>query len=741
MTSPPDRRPNSPFRTYNRANSIVFLKTREEFGGLSNMAGGFPLEVNGIRILTSEALYQACRFPHRPNVQRLIIEQASPMTAKMKGKPYRHDSRPDWDQVRVKVMRWCLRVKLAQNWAQFSELLMSTRDRPIVEESRKDDFWGAKPIDDQTLVGMNVLGRLLMELREEVRSGNGAALLRVDPLTIPDFLLSGKQIESVVAYGATEIDQALTRLERTTPAAERRSVAGQASLFSHHPRIERVKHEELADTDSHELIRDIGPYPAYKDSGVPSLGKVPDHWQVRRQRNILQMLVSTIDKHSVERELPVRLCNYVDVYKNERITGSIPFMHATAAEEELERFRLQAGDVIITKDSESWNDIGVPAFVEYAAADLVCGYHLAILRPREEILTGRYLLRALQSQGVAFQYHVSANGVTRYGLSQDSIKSILLPVPPLSEQSLIVRFLDHMDRRIRRYIRAKQKLIALLNEQKQVIIHHAVTRGLDPNIRLKPSGVEWLGDVPHHWQVRKLHQITDPNRAIMYGIVLPGPHVENGVYIVKGGNCEPGRLRPELLSRTTYEIEAAYVRSRLRKDDIVFAIRGGVGAAELVPAELENANLTQDAARIAPGPRINARWLLRVVQAPIFQEHAKARVVGATVRGINIRDLKRINVVVPPLNEQSAIAACLDQGLADIERAITRANSEIDLLREYRTRLIADVVTGKLDMREAAARLPQDIEEPEALEDADTQTEDDAITDADLEAVSEEVDG
>ncbi|MDT8265677.1 NADAR family protein, partial [Roseomonas sp. DSM 102946] len=115
----------SRLRTYDRATSVVFLKTKEAFGGLSNMAGGFPLRVNGVRILTSEALYQACRFPHLPDVQKLIIAEASPMTAKMKGKPHRSNSRPDWGAVRVKIMRWCLRVKLIQNFAEFSRLLLA----------------------------------------------------------------------------------------------------------------------------------------------------------------------------------------------------------------------------------------------------------------------------------------------------------------------------------------------------------------------------------------------------------------------------------------------------------------------------------------------------------------------------------------------------------------------------------------------------------------------------------------
>ena len=196
---------NYQMREYNRAEAAVFLKTKERYGGLSNMASGFPLVVNGIPILTSEALYQVCRFPHRPEVQRLIIEQKSPMSAKMKSKPFRDDTRPDWEtsEIRVKVMRWCLQIKLAQNWESFSELLLTTGDRDIVENSKRDDFWGAKPVGDQVLVGANVLGRLLKQLRGElvdaIKRQELEALLTVAPLAIDDFLLYGKQIEEVQA--------------------------------------------------------------------------------------------------------------------------------------------------------------------------------------------------------------------------------------------------------------------------------------------------------------------------------------------------------------------------------------------------------------------------------------------------------------------------------------------------------------------------------------------------------------
>jgi ribA/ribD-fused uncharacterized protein len=188
-------------RTYDRRDCITFRKTAEEFGGLSNMAGGYILSVNGVKILTSEALYQACRFPHLQDVQRMIIAERSPMTAKMRSKPYRDNSRPDWEVVRTKIMRWCLQVKLVQNWEKFSKLLLDTGDLPIVEDSRKDDFWGAKPTDEIILVGINVLGRLLMQLREQVRNGEITCQTIVKPLSISDFLLYGQEIKPISRDG------------------------------------------------------------------------------------------------------------------------------------------------------------------------------------------------------------------------------------------------------------------------------------------------------------------------------------------------------------------------------------------------------------------------------------------------------------------------------------------------------------------------------------------------------------
>lgn len=168
------------------------------------MAGGYPLVVNNIPILTSEALYQACRYPGLPEVQEKIIAERSPMSAKMVGKPHRSETRSDWDKVRTKIMYWCLRVKLAQNFVQFGQLLETTTDRPIVEESRKDKFWGTvrSKGNPNELAGTNALGRLLMKLRQEYHEEpHPRALLCVDPLDIPDFNLYGKPIGRIDARG------------------------------------------------------------------------------------------------------------------------------------------------------------------------------------------------------------------------------------------------------------------------------------------------------------------------------------------------------------------------------------------------------------------------------------------------------------------------------------------------------------------------------------------------------------
>ncbi len=490
------------------------------------------------------------------------------------------------------------------------------------------------------------------------------------------------------------------------------------------------------------MIADLNPYPAMKDSGVKWLGEVPEHWQVRRLRNVAGMRVSNVDKHVKEGETPVRLCNYVDVYRNDRISQRINFMRATATPEEIARFRLEEGDVLITKDSEAWDDIGVPALVTEPADDLISGYHLAMLRPFADELAGSYLLRVLQSKGSAYHFHVEAKGVTRYGLSHAGIKSIWLPLPALPEQTAIVRYLDHVDRRVRRLVRAKHKLIALLTEQKQAIIHRAVTRGLDPDVPMKDSGVEWLGEVPAHWEVRRLkflvRQSGDGIQMGPFGASLTDlQSQETGFKLFGQENTISGDFKKGRRWLTQYQFESLR-RYELVAGDLVLTRKGSLGNCKMVPPEAPQGIADSDTIRV----RLNLgesspEYIVLLLQdAPYVQKQIESTRRGAVLGGLNTTTIANLKIATPPLPEQRSLLVGIRDRTQIVTSAITRAEREIELLEEYRTRLIADVVTGKLDVREAAAGLPEvdplADDEPDALE-ANTEMEP-----ADLDATPEE---
>ncbi|MCY4595295.1 MAG: restriction endonuclease subunit S, partial [Bryobacterales bacterium] len=244
-------------------------------------------------------------------------------------------------------------------------------------------------------------------------------------------------------------------------------------------RLIELLNEERESLISQAVTRGLDPEAPTRDSGVEWLGEIPAHWEVRRLRNVVTMRVSNVDKHARKGETPIRLCNYVDVYKHDYIGQQIDFMRSTATPEEIARFRLEEGDVLITKDSEAWDDIGVPSLVTEPAEDLISGYHLALLRPVAGVLIGSHLLRALQSKGLAHQFHVEAKGVTRYGLSHSSIKSVWLPVPPLPEQVAIADFLDRETGRTDALVAKTREAIERLCEYRGSVISAAVTGQID----------------------------------------------------------------------------------------------------------------------------------------------------------------------------------------------------------------------------------------------------------------------
>ena len=721
MISPSEVSRDSRVRTYDRVNSVVFLKTNEEFGGLSNMAGGFPLVVNGFRILTSEALYQLCRFPHMPEVQRLIIAQVSPMTAKMKTKPYRRDSRPDWNRVRVKIMRWCLRVKLAQNWSKFSKLLLATGSRPIVEQSRKDDFWGAKTIDNQMLLGMNVLGRLLMELREEVRNNDESALLHVEPLLIPDFLLNGQPIQPIASDSIRENSEII----RTPEAAvvEPRAGAVQALLFDQPPTVSAAPAGNEYDT----LIHDLKPYPAYKDSGAPWLGQVPRHWEVRRNGRLFTQRNETafpdLPILEVSLKTGVRVRSFDVSSRKQLMSDRDKYKRACRGDIAYNMMRMWQGAV------------GVPTVDGLVSP----AYVVARPLPGTEARYFASLFRTTEYMGEVNNF---SRGIVsdRNRLYWNDFKQITSPYPPFAEQYAIVRFLCHADRLIQRYIRIKKKLIALLNEQKQAVIHRAVTRSLNPNVRLKPSGMEWLGDVPEHWEIQRLKSLVAESVAGPYGSSLTKAMYASQGYRVYGQQ----QVIFDDFSVGDYYISAEKFlemnRYRVLPHDVLVSVMGTVGRIAVVPETAEPGIINPRLVRYRPDfRRVRARYLQLAMQAPPSQAQLAEGVKGTTMEGLNMEILGKLLILVPPLHEQDAILSSVGSETQSLLAAISSAQRELDLLREYRTRLIADVVTGKLDVREAAAQLPEETEETEQLDEGEALVEGDEEGDnADLDKASEE---
>ena len=293
-------------------------------------------------------------------------------------------------------------------------------------------------------------------------------------------------------------------------------------------------------------------------------------------------------------------------------------------------------------------------------------------------------------------------------LNGNIIGGVAIASPPLTEQAAIVRFLDHADRRIRRYIRAKEKLIALLEEQKQAIIHQAVTGRIDvrtgqPYPAYKPSGVEWLGDVPAHWEARRLKTIC----RIRYGLGQPPPELTNGLPLIRATNVSRGRIVDEhLLYVDPSGVPAS--REAILKEGEIIVVRSGAYTADsaVVPRAYAGAVAGYDmvATVVAALPEFVAAALL---SSYLRDDQLIVESTRSAQPHLNAEELGSAVLLLPPRLEQSSIVDHLNQMTATNDSKVAIANRQIDLLSEYRTRLIADVVTGKLDVREAAAALPE----------------------------------
>ena len=398
----------------------------------------------------------------------------------------------------------------------------------------------------------------------------------------------------------------------------------------------------------------LTPYPAYKPSGVDWLGDVPEHWEVRRLKQVCRLAYG--DSLATESRQP----GQVPVYGS---NGQIA-RHSVA--------NTQAPCIIIGRKGS----FGKVTYVDRDAFAIDTTFFIDQRYTRANIPLLSYLLPLLELDAVSHDSAVP-------GLNRNDAYAVSIPLPPLAEQATIVRYLDHVDRRVRRYVGAKRRLIALLEEERQAVVNQAVTRGLDHGVRLKPSGVDWLGDVPEHWDVRRLKQVC----RLAYGDSLATESRQPGEVPVYGPNGQIGK-------HSVANTQAPCIIIGLRK--------GSFGKVTFVDRTAFAIDTTFFIDKRYT--RANVRWLSYML--PLLKMDAVSH--DSAVPGLNREDAYDSSIPLPPLAEQAAIVEYLNNATARIDAAIARARRQIELLEEYRTRLIADVVTGKLDVRQAAAQLPEE---------------------------------
>ncbi|MDF9833012.1 type I restriction enzyme S subunit [Ereboglobus sp. PH5-5] len=427
-------------------------------------------------------------------------------------------------------------------------------------------------------------------------------------------------------------------------------------------------------------------------------------WSEERLQDIAELRTSNVDKKSAEGEQPVRLCNYVDVYKNDKVTMAFDFMEATATKAQIERFNLQVGDVVITKDSESPDDIGIPALIAETAPDLVCGYHLTILRPFKDKAVGSYLFYALKSRLSAYQFYLVANGVTRFGLTYHGTKNIRVALPLTDEQRKIAAFLDWKTGQIDALIAKKQALLEKLKEKRLALITQAVTKGLNPNAPLKDSGIPWLGNVPQHWEVtsvrrviRKIEQgwspecFSHPAELDEWGVLKAGC-VNRGEFNENENKALPSELDPII----AYEIN---------KGDVLVSRANGspelVGSTAYVHKTRSRLMLSDKTFRIHLDEKMLPRFFVAVFNSRPMRSQIESAISGADGLANNLpkSTMLTFQSAIPPLNEQTAIIRYLDAETGAIDMLSVKINSAIARLTEYRTALITAATTGKIDVR------------------------------------------
>ncbi|WP_320056483.1 restriction endonuclease subunit S [Desulfuromonas thiophila] len=461
----------------------------------------------------------------------------------------------------------------------------------------------------------------------------------------------------------------------------------------------------------------LAPYPEYKDAGVSWVGSIPAHWPEKRAKYYFK----EIDDRS--------LTGDEEMLSVSHITGVTPRSQKNVtmfkAESNVGQKRCQPGDLIINTMWAWMSALGVSNH-----AGIVSPAY-GVYRPRSNQDYDYYYLDSLlRIGGYRSEYICRSTGIrsSRLRLYPDKFLSMTVVCPPQEEQQTIARFLKAQDRLFRKFIRNKRRLIELLKEQKQNVINQAVTRGLDPKVNFKPSGVEWIGDIPEHWDATKLKRVVSFNPSKSETRANPADE-EKVVFLpmenisVNGDiDCSEKRTLSEVWNGFTY----------FRRGDVVVAkitpcFENGKGA-HLKGLESDFGFGTTELIVLRPSKAINGAFLRFLTSTKQFLLLGEQYMTGAAGQQRIPSDfVKNYPIGLPPIDEQLEILEHIQEKSAEIDQAISRAQREIELMREYRTRLISDVVTGQVDVR--GIEVPEVVEDELLALDEDTGESDDVIDD------------
>ncbi len=453
-----------------------------------------------------------------------------------------------------------------------------------------------------------------------------------------------------------------------------------------------------------------------KDSGVEWLGEVPEHWIVERLKS---SVANIVEQNTERRQRDI----YLALENVESWMGRLRSADLEAPpDSQLKRF--ESGDVLFGKLRPYLAKVTCPAISG------LCVGEFLVLRPHNSKFASRYVEQLLRSKPVIDIVDSSTYGAKMPRADWTFIGSMAVVRPSLPEQTAIVRFLDHADRRIRRYIRAKQKLIALLEEQKKAIIHQAVTGQIDvqtgkPYPAYKPSGMEWLGDVPEHWQLLRLKDVAQVQTGLTLGKDYRSTRTISRPYL-RVANVQAGCLDlTHVKSIDVPQDEAA--RTTLLTGDVLMTEGGDIdklGRGCVWRNEIPGCLHQNHVFAVRCGGLLSPEFLVGLMGSihgrAYFEFTAKQT---TNLASTNSSTLRKFPVLLPVLEEQAAILNVISEETNALDNAIGRAKREIDLIQEYRTRLIADVVTGKLDVREAAAELSDQGNETEPRDEFDDVTD------------------